>query len=110
VGEQKNKEDREMDELIKLLDKNLEYICHETNSDAIHIWVQSACGEAACPYCGRASNSAHSHYERGFRDFAHTGQKSRNRHSEQEIALRQSRMRTQDIRRIVRLSAVQGEA
>jgi transposase len=75
VRKQKSKEDREMEELIKLLDKDLEYVSHEINDDIMHIYVVSARSEATCPYCGRASNRVHSHYERGFLDLPIQGKK-----------------------------------
>ena len=41
-----------MEEIVKLLDENLEYIKHEVSGDRITIWVKSAKKEVICPYCG----------------------------------------------------------
>jgi hypothetical protein len=38
-----------MDEFIKLLDKNSEYIKHEISGDIINIWVESIRNEVTCP-------------------------------------------------------------
>lgn len=38
-----------MDELIKLLDENLEYVRHELIDDTINIYVVSNRIEATCP-------------------------------------------------------------
>lgn len=64
-----------MDELVKLLDKNLEYIGHEISGDTIHVYVESNRKEAVCPYCGKASSRVHSHYERKFLDLPIQGKK-----------------------------------
>jgi transposase len=64
-----------MEELIKRVDNDLEYVRHEINGDAIHIYVAPAREEAACPYCGRASRRVHSHYERKFLDLPMQGKK-----------------------------------
>ena len=45
-----------MDEFIKLLDPNLDYICHEIIGDTIVIHVASNKEEVICPYCGCASS------------------------------------------------------
>lgn len=71
----KQKEVREVDELVKLLDKDLEYIGHEISGDTIHVYVESNRKEAVCPYCGRASSRVHSHYERRFLDLPIQGKK-----------------------------------
>ena len=45
-----------MDEFIKLLDPNLDYICHEIIGDTIVIHVASNKEEVICPYCGCVSS------------------------------------------------------
>ena len=40
-----------MEEIVKLLDENLEYVKHEVSGDRITIWVKSAKKEVSCPYC-----------------------------------------------------------
>ena len=57
-----------MDEFIKLLDENLEYISHEIIDNTIYINVLSKNKECKCPYCGELSNKVHSKYKRTFQD------------------------------------------
>lgn len=66
-----------MDEFIKLLDPNLNYISHEIIGDTIMIHVASSKEEVLCPYCGCASSKKHSVYERSFQDLPIMGMKSR---------------------------------
>ena len=48
-----------MDELIKLLDPELDYIEHELLDDTIIIRVASNRKELLCPYCGYSSSKRH---------------------------------------------------
>jgi len=57
-----------MDEFIKLLDRNLEYVCHKIIDDTIYIRVVSIREEIVCPFCGQPSSKTHSHYDRSFQD------------------------------------------
>ncbi|SHK42529.1 ISL3 family transposase [Tepidibacter formicigenes] len=57
-----------MDEFIKLLDRNLEYVSHEIIDDTIYINVISTREEITCPYCGESSSKVHSRYKRSFQD------------------------------------------
>lgn len=57
-----------MEELIKLLDKDLEYVSHELIEDTFYINVSSKKGTVECPFCGNPTSSAHSYYERSFGD------------------------------------------
>lgn len=57
-----------MDEFIKLLDKNLEYVNHEIVGDTIYIRVVSTREEVVCPFCGQPSSKTHSSYDRSFQD------------------------------------------
>lgn len=57
-----------MDELIKILDENLEYINHEIKQDTIHIWVKSNRKEVICPKCKTSTKKVHSYYKRSFQD------------------------------------------
>jgi len=66
-----------MDEIIKLLDKNLEYIIHEIIGDTIFINVVSNRDTVICPYCGIPSSKVHSRYERRFQDLPIQGKKVR---------------------------------
>ncbi|MBW9155183.1 transposase family protein [Clostridium tagluense] len=66
-----------MDEIIKLLDENLEYVSHKIIGDTIFINVVSNREEVICPYCGNPSSKAHSHYKRSFQDLPIQGEKVR---------------------------------
>jgi transposase len=57
-----------MDEFIKLLDRNLEYVSHEIIDDTIYIKVISIREEVVCPFCGQPSSKIHSYYDRSFQD------------------------------------------
>lgn len=65
-----------MDELIKLLDKNLEYIDYEVIEDTIYINVKSCKEEAHCPDCNTPSQRIHSRYQRSFQDLPISGKKT----------------------------------
>jgi transposase len=62
-----------MDNLIKLLDKNLEYIEHKIIEDTIYITVRSVKEYVYCPYCCTPSNKVHSIYKRSFQDLSIQG-------------------------------------
>lgn len=64
-----------MDELIKLLHEDLEYISHEIIKDTIYITVTSIKTELICPHCGCPSSRVHSRYERRFQDLPIQGKK-----------------------------------
>lgn len=64
-----------MDEFIKLLDKNLNYVSHEIIDETIFIHVVSNRPKVVCPYCGKPSTKAHSRYRRGFQDLPMQGKK-----------------------------------
>lgn len=64
-----------MNEIIKLLDKNLEYIDHEINDDTLYISVISVKEYVICPYCNTPSNKVHSRYNRTFQDLPIQGLK-----------------------------------
>lgn len=64
-----------MDEFIKLLDGNLDYLEHEIVDDTIFIYVTSNREEVTCPYCGQSSSRAHSTYKRSFSDLPIQGKK-----------------------------------
>ena len=64
-----------MNNLIKLLDKNLEYIEHEIIEDTIYISVKSIKEYICCPYCCTPSNKIHSKYKRSFQDLPIQGLK-----------------------------------
>ena len=48
-----------MEELLKLLDEELEYVRHEISGEEIHINVKSKKAKAVCPYCGKPSTGVH---------------------------------------------------
>jgi len=64
-----------MEEIVKLLDKNLECVRYEVKDDRIVIWVKSSKKGAACPYCGTPSTRVHSIYERTLQDLPIQGKK-----------------------------------
>jgi len=64
-----------MDDLVKLLDKNLRYISHEIVEDILFIQVTSERLALTCPSCGTASTKVHSRYERTFYDLPIQGKK-----------------------------------
>jgi transposase len=64
-----------MDELIKLLSENLEYVSHEIINDTIYIRVKSIREILVCPYCNGTSDKVHSLYERSFQDLPIQGKK-----------------------------------
>ena len=57
-----------MKELIKLLDKDLEYIGHEIIDDTFYISARSIKKAPKCPFCGCEASGTHSYYQREFRD------------------------------------------
>lgn len=64
-----------MEELMKLLDKNLEYERHEINGKELHIYVRSTRCRALCSYCGNESEKVHSRKERTLKDLPMQGKK-----------------------------------
>ncbi len=64
-----------MDEFIKQLDLNLDYISHEINNGKCYITVASNRKEVTCPFCGRPSSRIHSSYNRTFQDLPMQGNK-----------------------------------
>ncbi len=57
-----------MDELVKMLDKNLSYLSHEYDDDVFYIFVASNRKGVTCPFCGHKSTRAHSTYHKSFQD------------------------------------------
>jgi transposase len=64
-----------MDEIVRLIDENLEYISHEIIEDSLIIHVVSKQKEVICPYCGQSSSRVHSTYKRSFQDLPVQGKK-----------------------------------
>ncbi|MGL5244691.1 MAG: transposase family protein [Sarcina sp.] len=64
-----------MNDLIKLLDKNLEYIHHNIEKDTIYINVKSIKKEMRCAYCNNYSTKVHSKYKKSFQDLPIQGMK-----------------------------------
>ena len=64
-----------MNNLIKLLDNNLEYIELELIDDTIYISLKSIKEYVCCPYCCAPSNKVHSRYKRSFQDLPIQGLK-----------------------------------
>ena len=65
-----------MNNLIKLLDKNLEYIEHEIIEDTIYISVKSIKEYICCPYCCTPSNKVHSKYKTECKHFQLTSERT----------------------------------
>ena len=66
-----------MDEFIKELDVNLDYLNHEITEDEVIIYVASKRKLCKCPYCGCASIRVHSRYEKSFQDLPIMGKKTK---------------------------------
>ncbi len=64
-----------MDGIIKLLDKDLDYVSHEVCGDVIYISVKSSKIKVVCPFCGIASTKEHSTYQRTIQDLPIQGKK-----------------------------------
>ena len=64
-----------MDEFIKQLDPNLDYISHEIKDGKCYITVTSNRKEVTCPFCGWPSSRIHSTYNRTFQDLPIQGNK-----------------------------------
>lgn len=64
-----------MKEIVKLLDKNLEYIDHVTTETTIHIKAKSKQKKLKCPYCGHESKKQYGKYTRRFQDLPIQGKK-----------------------------------
>lgn len=57
-----------MNEFIKLLDKNLEFVSYEIINDTMYINIVSNRNEVICPFCGEISKKVHSRYLKSFQD------------------------------------------
>lgn len=57
-----------MNNIIKFLDNNLEYLAHEMVEDTIYITVVSNWTLVECRYCSKESKKLHSYYTRSFQD------------------------------------------
>lgn len=64
-----------MDEFIKLLNKNLDYIDHKIIDGICYITVYSNRKLVNCPFCGKPSSRVHSTYKRTFQDLPIQGNK-----------------------------------
>ena len=64
-----------MNDLLKLLDKDLKYVYHEIYDNEIHITAKSKRKETKCPYCGKSSKNVHSCVERFLKDLPIQGKK-----------------------------------
>lgn len=58
-----------MDEFIKELDPNLDYLEHKIIGNEVIIYAASNRKICRCPYCGSESARIHSRYEKVFRIF-----------------------------------------
>jgi len=66
-----------MNEFIKELDANLDYLDHETTEDEVILYVASNRRSCRCPYCGCVSERIHSCYEKSFHDLPIMGKKTK---------------------------------
>jgi transposase len=57
-----------MEELIKLLDKDLQYDSHDVCSNEIQIHLSSKRKKSECPYCSQESHQIHSRARRTLKD------------------------------------------
>lgn len=57
-----------MDELIKMLNNNLEYVSHEIINETIYISVISTLVSVKCPGCNKPSSRVHAYYKKSFQD------------------------------------------
>lgn len=57
-----------MNNIIKFLDNNLEYLAHKIIEDTIYITVVSNRTSVKCPYCSKESKKLYSYYMRSFQD------------------------------------------
>ena len=64
-----------MDEILRLLDKNLKYTKHEIIENTIFIYAEAEQIEAYCPHCGKQARRTHSMYQRSFKDLPIQGKK-----------------------------------
>ena len=64
-----------MEELIKMLDENLDYVAHEIQDEYILITVTANRKELICPRCNTPSSKVHSCYPRKFQDLPIQGKK-----------------------------------
>ena len=66
-----------MDEFIKELDADLDYLEHEITADEVILYVASNRKSCRCPYCGYTSMRIHSRYEKSFQDLPIMGKKTK---------------------------------
>ena len=66
-----------MDEFIKELDADLDYLEHEITADEVILYVASNRKSCRCPYCGHTSMRIHSRYEKSFQDLPIMGKKTK---------------------------------
>jgi transposase len=64
-----------MEEMVKLLSEELQYIGHEVGGTGIELYVESGNSQAQCPYCGAISTKVHSTYLRKLQDLPMQGKK-----------------------------------
>jgi transposase len=64
-----------MDNILKLLDKSLDYVSHELIEDTLYISAISNIKELKCPDCGTKTTKVHSRYPKSFADLPIQGLK-----------------------------------
>ena len=66
-----------MDEFIKELEPNLDYLEHKIIGNEVIIYAASNRKICRCPYCGSESARIHSRYEKSFQDLPIMGKKTK---------------------------------
>jgi len=66
-----------MDEFIKELDPNLDYLDYKIIENEVIIYAASNRKICRCPYCGSESARIHSRYEKSFQDLQIMGKKTK---------------------------------
>ena len=66
-----------MDNFMKDLDRNLDYLGHKIDGSQIIIYAASNRTACLCPYCGVPSHRIHSYYTKCFQDLPFLGKKTK---------------------------------
>lgn len=67
--------ENKMDNIIKMLDKSLDYKSHELIDNTIYITVESNKKSLYCPCCNSETSKVHSRYTKSFQDLPIQGKK-----------------------------------
>lgn len=64
-----------MNDIVKLLDVNLNYLEHTIAEAIIYIFIESILESDVCTFCGTLSSKIHNNYQRSFQDLPIQGKK-----------------------------------